>query len=94
LRVALTEAAWAATRTKTSLAAQYRWLAARSGGKRALIAVAHSILIIAYHLRKDGTVYQDLGQNYFDERDKEAVIRREVRRLEKLGCKVTLERAA
>lgn len=61
LRVTLTEAAWAATRTKTYLAAQYRRLAARRGGKRALIAVAHSILIIAYHILKDGTVYQDLG---------------------------------
>jgi transposase len=94
LRVTLTEAAWAATRTKTYLAAQYRRLAARRGGKRAIIAVAHSILVIVYHILKDGTVYKDLGQNYFDERDKEAVIRREVRRLEKLGCKVTVERAA
>jgi transposase len=94
LRVTLTEAAWAATRTKTYLAAQYHRLAARIGGKRALIAVAHSILIIAYHILKDGTVYQDLCQNYFDERDREAVIRRQVRRLEKFGCTVTLERAA
>jgi transposase len=94
LRVTLTEAAWAATRTKTYLAAQYRRLAARRGGKRAIIAVAHSILVIVYHILRDGTVYEDLGQNYFDERDKEAVIRREVRRLEKLGCKVTVERAA
>ena len=93
-RVTLTEAAWAATRTKTYLAAQYRRLAARRGGKRAIIAVAHSILVIVYHILKDGTVYDDLGQNYFDERDTEAVIRREVRRLEKLGCKVTVERAA
>lgn len=94
LRVTLTEAAWAATRTKTYLAAQYRRLAARRGGKRAIIAVAHTILAIAYHILKDGTEYADLGQNYFDERDKEAVIRREVRRLEKLGCKVTVEPAA
>ena len=94
LRVTLTEAAWAATRTKTYLAAQYRRLAARRGGKRAIIAVAHSILVIVYHILKDGTMYEDLGQNYFDERDKDAVIRREVRRLEKLGCKVTVERAA
>ena len=43
---------------------------ARRGGKRAAIAVAHTILIIAYHLIKDGTTYQDLGPNYFDERDK------------------------
>jgi transposase len=94
LRTSLIEAAWAATRTKTYLAAQYRRLAARRGGKRAIVAVAHSILVIVYHILKEGTVYEDLGQNYFDERDKEAVIRREVRRLEKLGCKVTVERAA
>jgi transposase len=96
LREALMEAAWAAGRTKnTYLAAQFHRLKVRRGAKRAVVAVAHSILVIAYHLLKeDGTVYQDLGPNYFDERSKEATTRRTVKRLERLGYKVTLEPAA
>lgn len=92
LRETLVEAAWAASRTRhTYLAAQYRRLAARRGGKRALVAVAHFILVIIYHLLRDGTVYQELGGNYFDERQREATVRRSVRRIECLGYKVTLE---
>lgn len=95
LRVALVEAAQAASRTKnTYLAALYHRLAARRGRKRALIAVAHSILVIAYHLLKEGTSYTDLGHNYFDERDKEQIIRRGVERLQRLGCTVQLEVAS
>lgn len=94
LRTTLVECAWAASHTKhTYLAAQYHRLAAKKGAKRALIAVAHSILVIVYHLLKDGTVYQDLGETYFDERSKEATIKRTVRRLERLGVKVTVEAA-
>lgn len=96
LRETLTEAAWAAGRTKqTYLAAQFHRLKARRGAKRAVVAVAHSILVIAYHLLKeDGTVYQDLGPNYFDERSKEETTRRTVKRLERLGYRVTLDPAA
>lgn len=95
LRTTLVEAAWAASHTKhTYLAAQYHRLAARKGPKRALIAVAHSILVIVYHILKDGTAYQDLGGNYFDERSKEATIRRTVQRLQQLGVTVTVEDAA
>jgi transposase len=91
LRTALVEAAHAAARTKRSyLAAQYRRLAARRGGKRAAVAVAHTILVTAYCLLKHGTVYQDLGPLYFDERDRQHVERRLVRRLEALGHTVTL----
>lgn len=91
LRTALVEAAHAAARTKRSyLAAQYRRLAARRGGKRAAIAVAHTILVTAYCLLKHGTVYQDLGPLYFDQRDRQHVERRLVRRLEALGHTVTL----
>ncbi len=93
LRVALVEAAQAASRTKeTYLATLYHRVAARRGRKRALVAVAHAILVIAYHLIKDGTVYIDLGHNYFDERDKEAVIKRQIRRLEQLGCTLQVQR--
>jgi transposase len=96
LRQTLTEAGWAAGRTKTTyLAAQFHRLKARRGAKRAVVAVAHSILVIAYHiLKEEGTVYTDLGANYFDERSKEATTRRTVKRLERLGYKVTLEPAA
>jgi len=58
---------------------QYRRLAARRGAKRALIAVAHTILIIAYHIIRDGTTYDDLGSNYFDERDRHSFPERRVK---------------
>ena len=93
LVTALTQAAWAASHTKnTYLSAQYRRLASRRGRKKALVAVAHSILIIAYHLIKDQKIYQDLGSNYFDRRNPEATEKRLVRRLEQLGYKVNLDR--
>ena len=94
MRVALTEAAHAASRKKDSyLAAQFRRLAGRRGKKRAALAVGHSILIIAYHLlaHADST-YQDLGRTYFDRRDSDAIERRLVKRLESLGNRVTLEK--
>jgi transposase len=95
LRSTLIEAAHAAARSKgTYLAAQYRRLAARRGTKRATVAVGHSILVSVYHLLRDGAPYHDLGGNYFDERDRLAVERRLVRRLEALGHKVILEPAA
>jgi transposase len=94
LRTILVEAAWGAAHTRQSyLAAQYRRLAARRGAKRAVVAVAHSLLVIIYHMLRDGTEYRDLGANYFDERDREATLRRSVRRLERLGYKVTVEAA-
>jgi transposase len=92
LKTALVEAATAAGRSKDNyLSAQYRRLAARRGKKRAAVAVAHSILIIAYHIIRDRTAYLDLGANYFDERKKDAVQQQLVRRLENLGFKVALE---
>ena len=95
LRACLVQAAHAAARTKgTYLAAQYRRLAARRGRAKAAVAVAHTILVIAYHLLTEGTVYRDLGGNYFDERDRQAVERRLVHRLEGLGYTVSLTPAA
>ena len=95
LRAALIEAAHAAARSKgTYLAAQYRRLAARRGAKKSAVAVGHSILISVYHLLRDAEPYHDLGGHYFDERDRQAVERRLVRRLEALGHKVILEPAA
>jgi transposase len=95
LRSALIEAAHAAARCReTYLAAQYRRLAARRGAKKAAVAVGHSILVSAYHLLRDAEPSHDLGGRYFDERDRQAVERRLVRRLEALGHKVILEPAA
>lgn len=90
LRRLLVQAARAAARTKdTYLAADYRRIAARRGENRAAIAVAHSILVIAYHLLHRRCTYQDLGGNYFDEREREATARRLTSRLEHLGYTVT-----
>jgi transposase len=95
LRSALVEAAWAASHSKrTYLSAQYHRLAARRGGKRAVVAVAHTLLVIVYHLLKGGETYSELGGNYFDERDRWQVERRLVRRLEALGYTVCLQPAA
>ena len=92
LRTALVQAAWAASHTKrTYLAAQYRRLAARRGRKRALVGVAHSLLHIAYHVLKEGRVYEELGGDYFDRRQGEQLTRHLVKRLESLGHRVTLE---
>jgi transposase len=94
LRCALIQAAHAAAKTKhTYLAAQYHRLAARRGRKRALMAVAHSILIIAYHLLKNRTTYQELGADYFDRRAREGTVRHLTRRLQRLGFSVTLTEA-
>jgi transposase len=95
LKSALAEAGQAAGRSKnTYLGAQYRRLAARRGSKRAALAVGHSVLTIAYHMIDRGTRFQELGGDYFDRRNPERVRERLVRRLEKLGYKVTVEQAA
>ena len=94
LRQLLIEAAHGAAHAKqTYLGALYRRLAARRGAKKALVAVGHAILVIAYHVLARREPYQDLGANYFDERDRQAVERRLVRRLEQLGYEVKLKPA-
>ena len=93
LRTALVAAATGAGRARhTYLSAQYHRLASRRGKKKAAVAVAHSILVDAYHLLKHGTAFRDLGGDYFDRRDQAALERRLVSRLEALGNKVTLEK--
>jgi transposase len=95
LRIALIEAAQAASRTRnTYLMAPYRRLAARRGRKKALVAVGHTILVIVYCLLTRQTPYHDLGEHYFDEHDRRAVERRLIHRLEALGYKVLLDPAA
>ena len=95
LRAALIEAARAAGRSKkTYVGAQYRRIAARRGAKRAAVAVAHSILVIVYHILTKHELYHDLGVTYFDERDRQAVERRLVKRLQALGYDVSLRPVA
>jgi transposase len=95
LRRALGQAAWAAAHTKvTYLAARYRQLAARRVAKRAIIAMAHNILLIAYHLLKADRPYQDLGADYFDRINAEGLKRYLVKRLQRLGHQVLLTPAA
>lgn len=90
-RKALCEAAWAASKTKaTYLQAQFRRLAAIRGSKRAIIAVASTILTIGYHMLQEGTTYRELGGNYFDKRNLLRTTRRLVKRLEALGHRVIL----
>lgn len=94
-RQLLIQAAHAASHSKnTYLAAQYRRIAARRGAKKAAVAVGHSILVIIYHLLRDGGAYQDLGGNYFDERDRQVVQKQLVRRLERMGYQVELQQTA
>lgn len=93
LRHCLVEAAHGAAHTKNRyLSSQYHRIAARRGKKKALLAVGHSILVIAYHLLTRKQAYCDLGANYFDERDRQAVTKRCVNRLQKLGYQITLEK--
>jgi len=92
LRRTLCEAAWAASRTKKSyFRALYQRLVRTRGKNRALIAVAHSLLVTVYSFTIAGELYRDLGLDYFDKLNKEHLQRSLVKRLEKLGHRVTLE---
>jgi transposase len=92
LRTALVQAAWAASHTKdTYLAAQYRRFAKRKGKKKALIAVSHSILVIAYNLLKKKATYQELGGDYFDRLHQHDRQLRLINQLQAMGLKVTVE---
>jgi transposase len=95
LKRTLTQSGWAASRKKGSyLQAQYRRLAGRRGKKRAVIAVGHSQLVIAYHLIKQEVDYQELGGNHFDTIQTERQTKHLIKRLERLGYEVNLRPAA
>ena len=86
LKTTLVQCAWAATRTKaTYLHAQFLSVRSRRGARKAIIAVAASILTAIYHMLKNGTPYRDLGPQHLDNRNKEARIRRLLTSLRKLG---------
>jgi transposase len=97
LRMTLVESAQAAARTKnTYLAAQYARIKGRHGHRKAIVAVAHSILVIAYHILERRQPYSALGGDYFSERQqKDAYQRRLVKQLERMGYDINLtERVA
>lgn len=88
LRSMLVEAAKSASRSPTYLGALYARLAARRGAKRATFALAHNLLVIAFHILSRGVEFKDLGPTYFDARDRERTFQRLTRRLEAMGYQV------
>ncbi|MEJ2884871.1 IS110 family transposase [Actinomycetospora aeridis] len=91
----LTQSAWCAARTReTYLSAQFWRLARRIGKKKAAVAVAHSILVICWHLLRDDTDYDDLGGDYFTRRNTNRQRDRLINQLHNLGYRVTLEQVA
>ncbi len=91
LRSVLTQVAWVLTRMSDNyLSAQFRHLKPRLGAKKAVVAVAHSVLVVIYHVLAKAEPYQDLGADYFHRQDKEQQARRMVRQLETLGYHVEL----
>jgi transposase len=94
LRGALIEAGLATTRARgTALQARYYRIKRHRGHKKAVVAVGHQILEIAYYVLRDGVTYQELGADYFERRDRERTTRRHVKQLEALGYTVTLNAA-
>jgi transposase len=92
LRCLLVQAAHSASHQKQSyLAEQYRRIAKRRGAKRAAIAVAHSILVIIYHLLSHQTTYQEKGETFFEEQERQGAEKRLVRQLSRLGYHVELQ---
>jgi transposase len=95
LKTLLIQCAWAASRRQDSYyKAQFSRLKARRGPKKAICAVAASILTAIYHMLKDGTGHRDLGASYFDRRSIDAKAKRLVSQLTKLGFQVQLEQIA
>jgi transposase len=91
LRGMLGELAWTSSRTAgTYFGAQFRRLARRRGAKRAALAVAHTLLVVIYHVLRDKQPYSELGADYFDQLDAAQLERHHVRRLEQLGYSVSL----
>jgi transposase len=95
LKTALVQAAWVAARTRnTYLRAQFLRLKSRRGPKKAILAVAASMLTAAYYILKDDVTYRELGADYFERRSKTQITRRLVKRLESLGHTVEIRPAA
>jgi transposase len=92
LRQKLCQSAWCASRCKTSyFAAFFQRIAAHRGRKRAIVAVSHALLVVCYYLLQRKCHFQDLGVNYFDQLNHEKLTRYFVKRLTRLGHRVTIE---
>jgi transposase len=95
LKTAMVQAAWAASRAKTGyLRAQFLRLRSRRGPRKAVVAVAASMLTAAYYMLRDDVDYRDLGADHFDRTDRSRAARRLVRKLGDLGFHVELTDAA
>jgi transposase len=91
LRRALVQSAWAVShRSNCFLTAQFYRRAARRGEKKAIIATAHQLLVIAFHILRDGTVYREKGGDYFDQLNPERTKQKLIARLKRLGFDVIL----
>lgn len=91
LRAVLGEVAWAISHTKDNyLSAQFHRIARRRGKQKAVVAVSHSVLVILYHMLREGRPYTDLGPDYFEQLEATRIEHYHVRRLEQLGYTVTL----
>ena len=94
LKTVLVQCAWAGARKKGSyLRAQYQRLARKRGPKKAICAVAASILTAAYHMLRDGTFYRDLGEGHFQRDTPEARAGRLAKQIERLGFNCTIAQA-
>ncbi len=95
LKTTLVQAAWAAARKKDSyFHAQYLRLKSRRGPKKAILAVAASMLTGVYHMLRDGVEFHDLGADYFAHHDKQQIAKRLLRRLRDLGVEVEVKTMA
>ena len=91
----LVQMAHAAAKAKNSyFQAMYRRLARRIGRKRAIVAVAHALLVAMYHMLKDGVPYEELGEGYFDQLNAQKTVKHLLDRLAKLGVTVQVQEAA
>jgi transposase len=92
IRRVLCQSAWAASHKKDShLAALHRRVRSRRGEQKAIMAVAHQLITIIFHIVKEGTVYKELGASHYDQQNKPKATRKLVERLQKLGYYVTLQ---
>jgi len=92
LKTTLVECACSAIRDKNSFFyARYRKLSSRRGGKRALVAIAHSMLLAIYNIIKNKEPFRDLGSDYFYRVDKDKILKRNLQSIKNLGYSVTLD---
>ncbi len=95
LKTTLVTAAWAAVRTKNSyLQAQFLRIKSRRGAKKAILAVAASMLTAVFFMLRDGVAYKDLGTDHFTRHDRHKTVQRLLRRLSDLGCNVAIAQPA